>query len=432
MGKQAQAQQPQQAQQVLPGGYFDFPGIPTGSTAWTEQDENTVASTQALASGNSVQLQTVLPMKQTDVVADWIVNLNVTQTYTAGTSIFTPSAYAPLNAVGPVKLDIQNQYASIDVLSGIDWYIFNIIRPYRNEEATSGVNVYSNPAGAPIGGSATGYLAAALAQPMLINSAQWTTGLASYNLLLRLPAAQWFDNYFDLTLDGTPTALGHPALVSPQYMAGTTRVITPKITMAQMAGGQLDSAPVNIGAGTGTAAGSVTARVRRKALYANGNPAVMPPAYAWQYRWKSQQFAIGAVSQRDIPLPPDSGQVLSLFVRLWDPAANGGLGAPISLANLARVNFQFGSGLLNFDAQTVGGLSAGALLQKRWLETHDTLLPAGVFALDLALDERGQMSNKRALNVLTTSGCQVHMEFTGTQSVSAYAVLGVESLVYVS
>jgi hypothetical protein len=214
-------------------------------------------------------------------------------------------------------------------------------------------------------------------------------------------------------------------------MAGTTRVIAPRVTMNPLLAATTDLGPVNTTGGT-TPTGTATARFRRKAAYAAGNPSILPGVYAWQYRQKTNRIGLGAVSSKDIPLPLDSGQVLALYVRLFDPAAAAGLGAPISLANVSRFQVQFGSGLLAFDAQTSGSLSAGALVQRRWLQNHDTLLPAGVLALDFALNERGQMTNARALNVLTTAGIQVHLEFSGVQSPSSYAVLGVESLVYVS
>lgn len=429
----AQAGATPQGQQVAqPGAYFDIPGIPGGSSQFTEQDETTTSAVVTLQSSSQVQFQTISSFRQTDVVENWWCNINVAQTYTAGTSTLTLSSYAPWNAIGPTQLNIQNQYASVDVESGIDLAIFSIIRPYSSPEISMGNNLYANPAGAPIGGTAQGYLTTALAQPNLINAAQYTAATTSYNLQFRLPAGQWFDEYFDLALDGTVLSQAHRALVSPQYMAGTTRQVSPRITMNPGNASSTDLGAVNIGAGTGTFSGTATARFRRKAVYASGNRTILPGVYAWQYRWKTQRVGLGAVSQKDIPLPLDSGQVLSLYLRLFDPAAAGGLGAPISLANVTRFTVMFGSGLLAFDAQTNGGLSAGALLQRRWLENHDTMLPAGVAAVDFALNERGALTNARALNVLTTSGIQVHVEFSGVQSASSYAVLGIESLVYVS
>ena len=425
--------QPQTQAQPLPGQFFDIPGVPGGATQWTEQDETTTNANVTLSSTSQVPITGILNYRQTDVVSDWFLCLAVSQTYTAGTSTLTASAYAPLNVVGPVRQLIQNQYASVDVESGIDLYIFNQIRPYSSPEITSGVNLGYNPGGDPVQGTAQGYPTTAIAQANnLYGSAAWATGTTSYNLVLRLPAAQWFDAYFDLAVTGEPLAGAIPAVVSPQYMAGTTRVITPQITMNPGNAATTDLGPVNIGAGTGTYAGSAVARLRRRASYA-GNPAVQPPIFAWQYRWKTTRFGVGGQSRCDLLIPLDTGQLLSVYVRMFDPAAAAGLGAPININTVTRFNLQYGSGLFFFDAQTIGtGVSAPALVQRRWFQTHDVMLPPGVLALDLGMDDRGQVTNRRALNTLTTAGVLVHLEFTAALSSSAYIVLGTESLVYVS
>lgn len=417
--------------QPLPGQYFDFPGVPGGSTQWTDQDDSTVNLVTNLIQGNQAAINGIIQYRQTDVVTDWYACFNMTQTYTTGTSTLTASAYAPFNQIGPVRQIIQNQYASVDVESGIDLYIFNLCRPYNLSELVSGVNNYANPAGDPVGGTATGYLTAALAQANQINAAIWSTAVTAYSMYLRLPAAQWFDRYFDVANTGEPLSVGHPAVVSPQYMAGTTRVIQPSILMNPGSGATTDLGPVNVGAGTGTFVGTSSLSLRRRAVYA-GSPIVSPPVYAWQYKWKTQRFGIGGQSRSDLLVPLDTGQLLLVYVRMFDPLAAGALGAPININVLTRVNLQYGSGLFRIDAQTVGTRTAMQLIQRNWLTQHNTLLPAGVFAIDLAIDERGQMTNARALNTLTTAGILVHMEFTAAQSAAAYAVMGTESLVYVT
>jgi len=414
-----------------PGAYFDVPGVPGGSSQWTEQDDTTSNVTLVHSTSNQLQYQGIQQYRQTDVVVDWYMQLNVAQTYTAGTSTLTASAYAPMNLVGPVKQLIQNQYASVDVESGIDLWIFNLARPFDAGERDSNMNLYANPAGDPVGGTATGYPTTALAQANQVNAAQWATSTTAYNLIFRLPAGQWFDIYYDVTVDGTPAAQPHPAHVSPQYMAGTTRNITPLIFINPGSAATTDLAPVNIGTGTGTYAGSSSLRLRRRAVYA-GQLATAPPVYAWQYRWKTSRFGLGSVSRFDFNLPNDTGQLLFCYTRLFDPAAAGGLGAPININTVIRWQLQYGSGLSWFDAQDIGNLKAATLIQRQWLAKHGSLLPAGVMAVDLALDERGQMTNARALNTLTTAGILVHVEWTAALSASAYGVLGTESLVYVT
>lgn len=418
--------------QPLPGQFFDYPGVPGGSSQWTDQDDSTVNLVTTLAQGAQTAVNGIIQFRQTDVVTDWYAIWNIQQTYTTGSSTITASAWAPYTILGPTRLVIQNQYASVDVESGIDLYIFNILRPYNfASETFSGINNYSNPAGDPIGGSAQGYLAAALAQVNQINAAIWSTAVTGYNLILRLPAGQWFDRYFDLANTGEPLSPGHPAMVSPQYMAGTTRVIAPTILMNGGSGTTTDLGPTNISSGSGTFVGSSALRLRRRAIYA-GSPVVSPPVYAWQYKWKTQRFSLSGTSRADLLVPLDTGQLLALYVRMFDPAAAAALGAPININVVSRFNLQYGSGLLRLDGQTFGNQTAMQIIQRYWLSQHNTMLPAGVIAIDLALDERGQMTNARALNTLTTAGILAHLEFTGAQSGSSYAVMGTESLVYVT
>lgn len=413
-----------------PGQYFDFPGV-GGGTQWTDQDESQNALAATIAAGAQTIVQGLLPFKQTDVVVDWQLTSAIAQTYTAGTSALTVSPYAPWNQFGAIKLLIQNQYASVDVENGIDLYIFNQIRPWR-EDFRRG-NVYANPAGDAAGSTALGYQAVGNAQANLIVPNQFTAGVAltaTWNTILRLPASITFDAYYDLNIYGQPTGLPpHSAIISPQYMAGATRQITPTLVLNQAATAGavsgLDVAPVNIGAGTGAYAfTSATLGFRRKAIYSS-DPAVLPIAYPWQYRWRTSRFSISGVSQAKLQVPQDTGQLLSVYCRLWDPLGAGGLGGPIQLSALTRIQVQYGSGLFAFDGTP-------AQLQADYLEKHGQMLPPGVFCLDLMLDEKGNRSNKRALNLLTTAGVLVFMQFTAAVSAQAYCVMGLESLVYVA
>jgi len=418
-----------QQQAPLPGQFFDVPGINGGSTQWTEQAETTPNLVTQMLAGQSVQIVGVLPYRQTDVVVDWSAQFNFTLDYTAGTGqTLTASPYAPFNLIGQVQQVIQNQYASVDVENGIDWYIFNLIRPERKSNRRN--NLYANPAGAPAGsGGAPGYWKNQLAQPELLGTAQWSIASGAFTTRLRLPASQWFDAYYDLAVTGEPVTAAHPALVTPQYQAGTTRVITPSFILNAGLGASLDTAPVNTTTNTGggdtptTFTGSNNLNLRRHAVYA-GNPAFAPPVYAWQYRWKTKRFGLSGVSTTDILIPLDTGQLLSCYVRMFDPAANDGIGGAIGLDTITNVQFQYGSGLFWFN---------GTPLQNQllWIEQHGFLLPEGVFGFDFATDERDGITNKRAPNTLTTGGLLVHIEFTAPCSSSAYAVLGTESLVYV-
>lgn len=429
-GTATATQQPgtNQQQAPLPGQYFDVPGINGGSTQWVEQDETTPNLVTQLNSGSQTPIVGILQYKQTDVVVDWAALITLSLTYTLGTGqTFTASPYAPFNFIGQVTQNVQNQYASVNVESGIDWYIFNLVRPERKSNRRN--NLYAHPAGDAVGGTATGYWAAALAQANLTNATQWSTASTTFAMRLRLPASQWFDSYYDLAATGEPTTNAHPALVSPQFQAGTTRVITPQFMLNPGLSTTLDLGPVNTTVLTGggdtasTFSGTSTLRLRRHAVYA-GNPAFQPPVYSWQYRWKTTRFSLSGVSQITILIPLDTGQLLSTYVRMFDPAANGGLGAPIGASVISKLQFQYGSGLTDFDG-------SAQLLQMLWLEQHGFLLPQGVFARDFATDERDMITNKRAYNTLTTGGLLWQVNFTTPCSTSAYVVLGTESLVFV-
>ena len=407
-----------QQQVAQPGQYYDVPGI-GGGTQWTEQYETTVALATTLASGNQTPVNGISQFKQTDVVLDWIMEISLTQTYTAGGATFVNSDYAPWNIIGPVSVPIQNQYKSVDVESGIDLYIFNLIRPF---EITDQTNQYYAPIGDFAGSTALGYAFANNAQPNLVNAAQWANSATTWVAYLRLPASAPFDIYYDLALTGEPVSAPHAAIVSPQYMAGSARVVTPLLTMNALSG-TADVAPVNSAGGTPTISGSTVTTFRRKAIYA-ANPALEPPVYGWQYRWKTNRFTLAGVSTRDLQVPLETGQLLMVYVRMFDPSANGNIGAPIALSTVTRVQLQYGSGLLRFDG-------TAREMQALFLKQHGFLLPKGVIAFDLGLDENGNRTNRRALNTLTTAGIIVHIELTTTSS-NAYCVMGTESLVFVA
>ncbi len=420
-----------QAPVVQPGSQFDIPGVPN-ATQWYDQYEDT--QDLALTPGNTQKsVLNIQDMRRTDVVFDWEYVWSFANVVTFDVTDVNRSAYFPYNIFGPVKMLIQNQYSCIDVENGIDWYIFNLVRPYRKTAADRLTNNYANTAGSPVGTPNDGFLYAGDPQANLVAPAQFGSAAIAanttdnVNIVLDLPAGVWFDEYYALDVSGNFLAATADTFVSPQYMAGTQRLIRPSIKTNPLiaVGSGSDESPYNeAAAGTSTVASTGSLNIRRHGVYGNNVTASLPAPQPWQYQWLTQRFAIAGVSRQIIQIPDDAGQVLFLYLRLWDPAANGGLGAPIQTSALTKVSLLYGSGLTRFEGTPLE-------FQALWIAKHGVLLPPGVIGYDCGLDELGTFSNKRALNTLNTAGIEWSLEFAAPTSNQAYAVLGTESLVYV-
>lgn len=423
-------QQGAQPATLPPGALFGVPGF----TQPTEQTENNDGSIVNLASGAQVSslAQGIGNFKQTDVICWWELDLAMAGTYTAGTSTLTTSGYAPWNVLQSIVLSVQNLFKPIELTApsaGIDAAIFQVLRPMRQNPYGQNV-LFADP----FGTSGTGFgawQATGIAQPNVVSASGWSTATTAYGLSLELPASLYFDIYYHLDKSGQPVrgvAQPQRAIVSPVYMAGAARYVQPQLIWAAGNAPTLDVGPVNIGAGTGTyASGASTLTVRRVGFYGSNDPRTLPPVMnPWQYRRMTTPFNIGGRQRVDIPLQAVSnpGQILLVYVRLWDPTLNTNLGGPIPIANVTKCQLLYGSGLLRFDDKPLQ-------TQRRIMEQHNVLLPQGVLAWDLAMDLYGRITNAYALNTLTTAGVTIHLEFTGAQSASAYAVVGTELLVVV-
>lgn len=395
--------------QVAPGSLFGVPGY-TRPIETIENNDGIVTTLSTTSLAPMVGLQ---PFMQTDVIKGWFMRNTITNTVTPGTSTITTSPYFPDNFMGAIQLNFQNQFAAIDVESGIDLALFNRMRPQRLTDYKN--DLYAQP-------QVSAYSAAANAVSANNYASTSTSILRAY----WLPAGLQFDEYWNLADTGQVVAAPIPMFVSPQFMAGTARIVQPRITFNPGSASTVDNAPFNIGAGTGTFAGSVTSNFKRVGWYqpTMQNGADSPPITNWQYTLKTQRQSLSGVSKYSVKAPLN-GQILSLYVRLFDPAANGGLGAPIPLTNVLECDVVYGSNLYRYQDRP-------AETQARFEEQHGVILPAGVLAWDLALDNRGRITNANALNTLNTSGVQVNLTFTGAQSASAYAVIGVEALTYVA
>ncbi|MDA8385417.1 MAG: hypothetical protein M0Z88_04050 [Actinomycetota bacterium] len=410
----------------VPGASFDLPGVP-GQTQWFDEYEDTEDLPVTLPASTATPLLGIADFRRTDIVFNWRHKLNITtQDYVAGTETLNASAYAPYNVLGPVKLKIQNQYSAVDVENGIDIAIFNAIRPRLRSDRRG--NNGANPAGDPVGATGQGYLNASTPQANLVAPAHWTDASTAYEWMFDIPGGKWFDEYYALDIAGNMLGGGGPVFVSPQYLAGTQRLIKTSIKLNPGLAATTDEGPV-VANGTittpATFAGSGTLSIRRQGVYGSNSVATLPPQQPWQYSLQTNRLPIAGVSQKVLQVPDETGQLLCLYGRMFDPLAASGIGAPIQLSEVTKIEMTYGSGLSWFDGTPDE-------MQLKWLEQHGFLLPQGVFAFDFAIDENDRFSNKRALNTLTTAGIQCKLYFSSPTSADAYCVLGTESLVYVT
>jgi hypothetical protein len=364
-------------------------------------------STAAITSFNFPQ-----NFMQTDVILGWDIEFTIAQTYTAGTSALTTSDYFPYQWVNQLKLNIQNQFDTVNCSEGgIDAFLFQTIRPRFNNQMLNVMNQNT---------LASGYSA----ENNLDTSASYTTASTSVQFTMQLTPAIHFDTYWELDDKGEPTH-GVPlrdVWVSPLLMSGTNRVIQPKVKMNPGSASVLDGGPVNIGAGSGTFSGTATLGFTRYGYYQPIGPEDTPLQFNWQYTREATRYTLAGVSKAKIQLPL-AGQILSIFARFYDPAANGGLGGAIALSNITQCNLLYGSGQYRFQDNP-------QRQQRRFVEQRQIRLPKGVIAWDLAY-LNGHVTNEYALNTMNTTNILIDLIFTGTLSSSAYVVIGVEALRFV-
>jgi hypothetical protein len=505
------------------GAYFGLPGY----TSWTEQKENNDQAVVNLSATVQVPFTAVVPFKTTDVVLWWELELTIANTMVSGTGVINTSIYFPYNFVGPSKLQIQNQYPALDIQSGIDAVLLQMVRPMRGTDfetvlnssadawwpfaipgrlstATAGgqnqwasgidaelasPNVFSyqsslTPAataaisiaeqsfatflgvqagdiflGATLQGAGLGQaptanvgvvggrvtaaatVSLAFANPTagaltavagvytvsVYRVADWPS-IASIHFTLEVPGGIYMDDYYDLGKAGEMVAAPHRAFVSPTFMASTARSVQPDLRFNPGFAATLDQGPFfqqSVGNSTFTGA-TATMGWRRIGVYGANNPVYMPVVYNWQLVRQAKNIALGGVTIKDIPIQ-FWGQMLLFILRFFDPAlANGGNPIDIGSATvgLTKAQLQYGSGLLRFD-------DTPRSAQRRVIKQHGFMPPIGVLIWDLAVDDQGRVTNRRALNTLTTAGVNIHLEMVAALSATAYLVLIAEYLAYV-
>jgi hypothetical protein len=406
---------PQQQQQPQPvdtmqhsgqyggGQLFSLPGI----TTWSEQYENNDGVTATLAAAAQTTQMFGANFKQTDIVYSWVMGVNIAL---GGNPAATVTPYFPYNFLGQTQLNIQNQFNTVNVESGIDMGIFQAIRPSKNASYMNWVD--TGPV-APDAYSNT--------TPTAVTSAAYTGTSTSMTFWLDLMPCVQFDLYYDLAEDGRlyeNNAGGIRAIVTPQMMAGTNRVVQPAINWNAVLS-------ATNGAGSPYSAWTpqtvtTTLNFRRNITYQPTSDAAAPLLFNWQYTRDTRRFSLAGQSVVDIPLPL-VGQILMFYIRMWDGTNN----APIAVTTVTKANVLIGSGLFRFQDTYIDTI-------RRLYRQHGIFLPAGCLAWDMAYTDEGRLTNRAAINTYTTSGPTLHLEFTGAQTAGSYLVMGVESLRYVT
>lgn len=415
-----------QVQQVPVGSLYGVPGF----TERFEQYDNISSWPTVGSAAAQTPFNPPSPFQKTDIIFWWEMEnfASWAETYSVGTLALSP--LAPYNIIQGPKLKLQGQYTPIECDSGSDMAFFQQYRPMRGRGQRN-VQDLMDTFLATVGANAN-YQQANLAGATLSQTLTSPYSVSNYPFTLEWPAGIFMDEYWELARNGQvlPGPDGRIApramFVSPQYMSGGERNIQPQFNLAAGISGSQDQGPlVATAALTATVQTiSMTSSFRRVGVYSSDNPAELPPISGWQYRRASKRTTIGAVSKVDLPIP-EYGQVLSVWVKVFDPALNSGTGGLYNVANITKCQLMKGSNLPRFDDDI-------PTMQNRFIEQHGFLPPQGHTAWDLAATGfNDNLSNARALNTLTNSNAHIHLEMTAPGA-ATYAVVGTELLVPVS
>lgn len=428
-----------QQKQVAPGQFFRVPGMSTRPRFIPEGGNKNVRAT--LLTGQTATAPTV-KFDQADIIKGYLAVVNFTGTYTPGTGVtISPSPFAPMNLITRIKVQYEATYAPVN-LSGIMAAVFQLYRPLFSAPDSVGLllndsaNAIGPYANKPLGGWPT-------PNTQLTKSSGFTgaiSGLYNFTLFFEIAVSVLFDLYWPLNKTGS-LANSQPLprrIISPQYMAATTRNNVPQITFAN----PLSTGATNVGkaplafksAGaatvTPTFTGHTVTSIHRSAWFP-GNRAVTPPIDPWQYARQEINWPTNGTTSVTIPLDSqeaDQGQIMSIIGYVYDPQATGGKGAVVPSTKIALVSLLYSSDVF-IKQQTP------ATNQYLWATKHGSILPVGWFGWDLALTDDGRLTNEELLNTLIQSGVQVRINFKTTASPpssTAQVYLGIESLKFVT
>lgn len=417
-------------QQVPVGSLYGLPGF----TEVFEQFENLQNVVTNIQQNAQSPFNPPASFQKTDIVLWWEEEIFWTEniTYSAGTLVNSPEG--PYNLQQNPRLKLQGQYTPIECESSFDQAFMQMYRPMRMRGQRNSQDLLQTNFALSSAFANSLIPQALMAAAILASSYTSPAAITSYPFILEWPAGMYFDEYWDLALDGSimPNAQGiaapQAAFVSPQYMAGGERVIQPSFNIAAGVAANYDQGPLAATTALTVSAfsGSVTQNFRRVGVFASDNPAELPPVFNWQYRRSSKRYPIGAVTKVDIPIT-EYGQLLSVYARIFDPTlGTNNVGGYYNIANITKCQVLFGSNLPRFDDDIPA-------MQKRFGEYHGFLPPQGTMVWDFAASRQtDKLTNAKALNTLTNANVHLHIENNSAPSSQTYAVIGTELLVPVS
>jgi len=412
------------------GVYFGLPGY----TEEFEQYENQLGVVTTLAQASPTPYAPQSSLQKTDVVYWWEQETFWTESVTYSAGVLANSPEGPYNILQQPKLKLQGQYTPVECETGFDMWFMQVYRPMRGKGQRN-VQDLDNTNPVPATGFPNQLIPQAnLAGATLATSYSSPATITAYPMVLEWPGGIYLDEYWDIAIDGTilPNAQGivapMAAFISPQYMGGGERVVTPQFNFAAGVAANYDQGPLAATTALTVTAfsGSVTVNMRRVGVYSSEDVRELPPIFNWQYRRTSRRINIGAVTKQDLPIQ-EYGQVMSVYARMFDPAlGTNSVGGYYNIANVSKCQVLFGSNLPRFDDDV-------PMMQNRFIEQHGFLPPQGTVVWDLVASRRtDRLTNARCLNTLTNANCKVHVEMSPAPGAAAYAVLGVELLVPVS
>lgn len=408
-----------------PGAYARVPGI--GARPRRVIETGPCQPLTAITLQQSAQVTAPFLKFQTlDIDRAFLLELDMSVTFTQSSNTIAATQGAPGTLVNLLQVNFESAYATLR----LPGFLAQAMQQYRSVFAPKNPGSAGLQAGfAPYpvasqygnggGGAPSAWLPA--------NPLKTTPGL-TYNVTgtanvfteyFEVPVSMVFDLYYELNAQGKPIGRPIPRCnVSPQFMAATTRNVTPAVTFNQLLvtnpgtpGLALPTAAAVQSTSAGSASGTATATWWRDAWVPTTSRVTEPAARMWQY---SRDYIAYNPSGAQIPVVPiddtvpGQGQILSMIVCTWDPALNSFAGGFTPYTAYQYIELLYGSNVQIFQ-------DTPASNQYNWLMQHDSVLPVNMMGWDLALTEDGKLTNERALNTLVQAGTQVRVTYnTGT------------------